>query len=80
MLARPDWLSGLGGAGFLHRQRVVTHAERVWIVREADMTLTPDAPRDQCLLCESAVSVRRAWSYPLDWARLPDRELLQLFA
>ncbi|MDB4880797.1 MAG: hypothetical protein JWL60_2243 [Gemmatimonadetes bacterium] len=80
MLARPDRRSGFESGGPLHRQRVVTHAERVWIVREADTTLTPDAPRDQCLLCESAMSVRRAWSYPLDWARLPDGELLQLFS
>ena len=59
--------------------RVVTQAERVWIVRETDASLAPNAPRDHCLVCESALSVRCAWEYPREWARLTDAELLQLF-
>lgn len=60
--------------------RVVTRASHLWIVREADATLSPTAPRGQCLVCESALSVRTAWQYPSDWTRLPDEQLLQLFA
>ena len=80
MLAREAWRSGVEEQRYLHSHRVVTQAERVWIVREADTTLAPDAPGDQCLICESALSVRRTWRYPREWARLPDGELLKLFA
>ena len=78
MLAR-DWSHGADGARFLTSHRVVTQAERVWVIREADATLAPNAPSDHCLLCESALTVRCAWEYPEEWARLPDSELLQLF-
>ena len=80
MLAREAWRSDAAEERYLHSHRVVTQAERVWIVREADTTLAPDAPGEHCLLCESAFSVRRTWKYPREWARLPDGELLQLFA
>ena len=80
MLAREVWRGGTEEERYLHSHRVVTQAERVWIVREADTSLAPDAPGEQCLLCESALSVRRTWQYPREWARLPDRELLKLFA
>ena len=79
MLARDVWRGGVQEDRYLYSHRVVTQAERVWIVREADMTLSPDAPGNQCLLCESALTVRRTWEYPREWARLPDGELLKLF-
>lgn len=79
MLARSDW-SSVEPLVYVRRQRVVTMAERVWIVRETDTSLNPDAPGDHCLLCECALAVRRVWSYPRDWAHLSDGELLELFA
>jgi hypothetical protein len=76
MLAR-DWG---GRAPYLAPHRVVTQAERVWIIRETDATLAPNAPKDHCLVCESALSVRCTWEYPREWACLSDAELLQLFS
>ena len=75
--------SGEGSGGsrlFRQTHRLVTQAERVWIVREADATLAPNSPADHCLLCESALTVRCTWEYPREWARLPDSELLRLFS
>jgi hypothetical protein len=48
-----------------------------WLVREVD---TPQqwAHAKQCLIFSSAAVVRRLWSYPKDWSRLPSRELLAL--
>jgi hypothetical protein len=80
VLAPAQWRGGAEERLFLHSHRVVTHSDRVWIVREADASLSPNAPRTQCLLCESALTVRCAWDYPREWARLPDSELLKLFA
>jgi hypothetical protein len=66
---------------FLHvTHRLVTQAEHVWIVREADETDSPHASPSRCLVCESAQAVRRARQYPADWNRLTDVELLKLFA
>jgi hypothetical protein len=60
--------------------RLVTQADSVWIVREADTSFAPGAPADSCLICESALTIRRTWAYPLDWSRLPDSEILGLFS
>ena len=80
MLARADWRAGTETRSPLPAQRVVTHGERVWLVREADSSLAPDAPRTQCLILECALTMRRTWNYPREWAVLPDPELLQLFS
>lgn len=79
MLTR-DWRSEAGGPRFVRSHRVVTQAERVWIIREADASLAPNAPADHCLVCESALTVRCAWKYPREWAHLPDADLLKLFS
>jgi hypothetical protein len=78
MLAR-DLRGGTSEARLRRPQRVVTSAEHVWIIRESNATLAPNAPSDHCLVCESALTVRCAWEYPSEWAHLPDMELLQLF-
>jgi hypothetical protein len=80
VLAPASRRSGAEERLYLHSHRVVTQSERVWIVREADTSLSPNAPRTKCLLCESALTVRRAWDYPREWARLSDSELLKLFS
>ena len=80
MLTHDDWLLGTEVRLDLHSHRLVTQFERVCIVREADTSLAPNAPRTRCLICENALTVRRTWNYPRDWARLSDTELLELFA
>lgn len=79
MIAPATWRTGADDRLYIHSHRVVTQAGRVWIVREADSSLSPNAPRTQCLLCESALSVRCTWEYPREWARLTDGDLLKLF-
>jgi hypothetical protein len=56
---------------------VVDGSGNEWLVREVD---TPQqwAHANHCLIFSSAAVVRRLWSYPKDWARLPSRELLAL--
>ena len=69
-----------GSSRFLRiTHRLITQAEHVWIVREADASLATHAPAPSCLLCESALSLRTTWEYPNDWDRLSDTELLGLF-
>lgn len=79
MLSAPAWQVMAGETLNLQSQRVVTQAQHLWIVREADASLSPDAPGPHCLVCESALTVRYAWRYPREWSRLPDVDLLALF-
>lgn len=58
--------------------RVVVDAHgNEWSVREVD-TPQPWARGARCLIFSSATIVRRVWSYPSGWSRLPSRELLEL--
>jgi hypothetical protein len=80
VLARADWHAAQGDPLSFRSHRVVTQAQHVWIVREADASLAANATGEHCLVCESALTVRCAWDYPRDWSRLSDRELLALFS
>jgi len=79
VLAPASWPAAAGETLQLHAQRVVTLAQRVFLVREADASLSPTAPADHCLVCENALTVKYAWSYPPEWSNLADVDLLALF-
>ena len=78
-MSLPSAVPDVPHTAMLPDQRVVTLAQRVFLVREADASLAPNAPANACLVCENALTVRYAWRYPREWSRLTDSDLLALF-
>ena len=48
---------------------------RIWL---ADTRVTPGAPAECCLIFDTGDRVRRVWSVPEDWARMPAAMLIAL--
>jgi hypothetical protein len=61
-------------------KRCIVRENERWTVTEADARDVPGARGDCCLICESDLSVRRLWTYPVDWHRMEDDKVLALFA
>jgi len=59
----------------LEFNRELTHDGVAWRVREADTSESPGARAAGCLIFDADGIVRRAWSYPRDWAELDDDAL-----
>ena len=52
--------------------------ERV-LVTECDARFIPGSTGATCLICETDSTMRRIWSYPVDWEGLDDARVLALF-
>src|SRR5579872_5616859 len=59
----------------LEFDRELTRDGVPWRVREADASQCPGARAAGCLIFDADGIVRRAWSYPSDWAKLDDDAL-----
>jgi hypothetical protein len=62
------------------RSRAVWDAAhgREWRVWAADCRSVPGHRGDQCLIFDCGTTVRRVWTFPDDWERLPDHTLLAM--
>ena len=49
-----------------------------WVIGERDASRQPGARADRYLCFDSPDKRRRVWSYPSDWQRLSDADLLDL--
>lgn len=58
--------------------RELTREDVTWRVREADTSQCPGARAATCLIFDGDGIVRRAWSYPENWAELDDESLWSL--
>ena len=58
--------------------RELTRDDMTWRVREADTSDCPGARAAKCLIFDGDGIVRRAWSYPENWAELDDETLWSL--
>jgi hypothetical protein len=50
----------------------------VWKVMEVDAASVPAARGEACLLFVAPHAIRRVWTYPRDWQRLPAAGLEEL--
>ena len=60
------------------QRTIYDEAGRRWEVTERPASHIPGSRGSRCLVFDGGNTVRRLWSYPDDWVRMPDQGLLAL--